>query len=704
MMECRDKNNGAKQGLTLSAVLPRCGVSQLVAVVLIVAIAIAAGIATYSFIQSYVRQRATYSSGEPILVVESCYWRGALVAHVSNQGTGPGVIDRAYIVSADGSRILAARSIYVSVPAGGVAAVIVPTDEIPPGNYVLMLSGHGISSKISYPVKVEGHTVGSIVGIIPTAASIHSPLEPVTGFDATFYDITGLPTIPEVSEILKYGKVIKTEIVEQIDFTDHPSYGGTSWGLNRTDRFAAVFRGFLYMRSPGTCSFNVVVDDGIVIYVDGEEVLKSWRLQAPTSYAASIKLDAGRHNVTICYFENYGIARLKVSITVEEQYSELIKLKIFGKYFSTQGDNPARPDPNKVLNDKLPLIHEGYESSIDYIDLSSYKDTYGGEPWPFQDGHSDLNTFAAHWVINVTVLKEGTYLIRTLNDDGVIVYVDGSAVISDWGLHAPKWNRAEVYLSAGTHRIDVIYYENYGIARMYFSITYLSEEEALSPTYIAKVYDISSYSRWSDLSTLYDDIVSGAFPLIGEYGVEKIDFSDSSSYPADPWFFTADYPRTDYFAVVFDTSIHLSRACTLVLNVVSDDGVKVIIDGEVVLEDWSLHAPRSSAASKRLAAGTHTLRIVYFERTGIARLKVELTAEYSEENVYPDTGGYFLLKISDVSSIPSKFYVTIIDSSTGSVVGEASVSVPPGVTQDYVVKVKVKSELPAPGVVAVWHR
>ena len=694
---------GVKQGLITYAGALRCGVSQLVVVLLVVAIVLAAGVTVYSFVHDYVAQRATDDGGEPILRIDNCYWRGALVAYVSNLGTAPGIIDKAYITSADGSRILATRDIHVSVPAGGVTAVIVPTDGVPPGNYMLVLSGRGISSKISYPVKVEGYTIGSIVGIIPTAASIHSPLEPITGFNATFYDITGLPTIPAISDILKYGKVIKTGIVEQIDFTDHPSYGGTSWGLSRTDRFAAVFRGFLYMRSPGTCSFNVVVDDGIVIYVDGEEVLKSWKLQAPTSYAASIKLGAGRHNVTICYFENYGVARLKVSITVEEQYSELIKLRIFGKYFSTQSDNPARPDPNKVLSDRLHLIHKGYESSIDYIDLSSYRDTYGGGPWPFQDGQNDLNTFAAHWVINATVLKEGTYLISTLNDDGVIVYVDGSAVISDWGLHPPKWNRAEVHLSVGTHRIDVIYYENYGIARMYFAITYLSEEETLSPTYSAKVYDISSYSRWSDLSTLYDDVVRGAFPLIGKYSVEEVDFSDSSSYPADPWFFTADYPGTDYFAVVFDTSIHLSKACTLVLNVVSDDGVKVIIDGEVVLEDWSLHAPRASAASKRLSVGTHTLKIVYFERTGIARLKVSIQVRYGVQGVYPDTGGMLIINVWNLSALPSEFHVTAIDAGSGSVIGDVTVTMPSNVSPPYTVKVRVSSELPLPGALVIWR-
>ncbi|MCD6340390.1 MAG: hypothetical protein J7L51_00355 [Desulfurococcales archaeon] len=135
------------------------------------------------------------------------------------------------------------------------------------------------------------------------------------------------------------------------------------------------------------------------------------------------------------HFENYGTARLRVAITVEEQLSKLIRLSIYGKYFNTQGANPSQPDPNKVLNDELLLIHEGCEERIDYIDLSYYEPTYGGEPWPFQDGASDLNTFAAHWVLDATVPKACTLVIDEVSDDGIMVLIDGSVVLKDCKEH-----------------------------------------------------------------------------------------------------------------------------------------------------------------------------------------------------------------------------------------------------------------------------
>ncbi len=682
---------------------PRIGITPLITTVLIIAVALSIGITLYYFTHRYVSVRMSLSRGEAILTVEETYWRGAIVAFISNHGTSPGVINKAYLVAPNGSAITPPSNLPVEAPIGASTPVIISTTGLPPGNYRVVLSGPNLASRLEFTVNVGGYAIDSLIGTVPTAASIHSPMEPIIGFNATYYDISSLPTISDVGDIVRYGQVILSKIDSIIDFTDNSYYGGSSWGLPKTDRFAAIYKGFIYMKSPGVCSFNVLVDDGIIIYVDGEEVLKSWKLQAPTSYTATVPLGPGVHNITICYFENYGIARLKVIIAVEEQFSKLIKLSIYGKYFNTQGANPSQPDPSKVLNDELPLIYEGCEERIDYIDLSSYEPTYGGEPWPFQDGTSDLNTFAAHWMINATVLKAGKYIIKSQNDDGVRVYVDGNLAIDDWSLHAPRWNSAEVYLDVGTHRIDVIYYECYGIARMYFSIMYEGEEEELAPAYVARVYDISSYSAWWDLDTLYNKIVEGDFPLIGTYGVSYIDYSDSSSYPADPWFFTSDHPSTDYFAVIFYSNISVPKACTLVIDVVSDDGIKILLDGNVVLEDWSLHAPRSSSASVSLSAGEHSLRVVYFERTGIARLKVKTHIRYGTEEIYPDTGGELIINVWDLSALPSKFHVTVIDARSGSVVGDVTVTMPSNASPPYTIKVRVSKELPLPGAVAIWR-
>jgi parallel beta-helix repeat protein len=71
----------------------------------------------------------------------------------------------------------------------------------------------------------------------------------------------------------------------------------------------------------------------------------------------------------------------------------------------------------------------------------------------------------------------------------------------------------------------------------------------------------------------------------------------------------------DRFATVAETTCTLP-AGTWRLVTVSDDGIRVLVDGEVVLADWTWHAPKELARELELAAGAHTIRVEHFELDG----------------------------------------------------------------------------------------
>ena len=60
-----------------------------------------------------------------------------------------------------------------------------------------------------------------------------------------------------------------------------------------------------------------------------------------------------------------------------------------------------------------------------------------------------------------------------------------------------------------------------------------------------------------------------------------------------------------------------------VLELTSDDGVRVFVDGKVVHEDWTWHGPKSERIPLPLGGG-HTIRIEHFELDGYATLRAEL--------------------------------------------------------------------------------
>ena len=84
--------------------------------------------------------------------------------------------------------------------------------------------------------------------------------------------------------------------------------------------------------------------------------------------------------------------------------------------------------------------------------------------------------------------------------------------------------------------------------------------------------------------------------------------SPGPSVPADN--FSARYQRT----MSFSTGTYEFRATY-------DDGIRIYVDGQVILNDWQEGSARASSAQK-LLSGSHDIRVEYFDATGTAAVVV----------------------------------------------------------------------------------
>ncbi|MBK7876474.1 MAG: right-handed parallel beta-helix repeat-containing protein [Planctomycetes bacterium] len=95
----------------------------------------------------------------------------------------------------------------------------------------------------------------------------------------------------------------------------------------------------------------------------------------------------------------------------------------------------------------------------------------------------------------------------------------------------------------------------------------------------------------------------------------------------DPWAGSATL-RTQLgsvkFGLVATTKVEVKEAGTYRLSVLSDDGVRVTIDGKKGVENWTWHAPTRDEAQVELTKGMHTLELEYFQIDGALALLVEL--------------------------------------------------------------------------------
>lgn len=83
----------------------------------------------------------------------------------------------------------------------------------------------------------------------------------------------------------------------------------------------------------------------------------------------------------------------------------------------------------------------------------------------------------------------------------------------------------------------------------------------------------------------------------------------------------ADGLPNDHLAMIGEGVVDLPKG-RFVLRTISDDGVRVWVDGKLVIDRWDVH--ESIVDEVPIAGGRHALRVEYFEHVGWAELRLEI--------------------------------------------------------------------------------
>jgi hypothetical protein len=133
----------------------------------------------------------------------------------------------------------------------------------------------------------------------------------------------------------------------------------------------------------------------------------------------------------------------------------------------------------------------------------------------------------------------------------------------------------------------------------------------------------------------------GVFEPSQKWDVKFFAWSDStdprkdSAVYASPPMLTASAPRLDYewyrpkvagvpiekWALDATTSVTLAPG-SYTLRTISDDAVRVWVDGKLTIDDWTPH--ESVVDAVPLAAGRHELRVQYYQVDGWTELRVDI--------------------------------------------------------------------------------
>jgi hypothetical protein len=147
----------------------------------------------------------------------------------------------------------------------------------------------------------------------------------------------------------------------------------------------------------------------------------------------------------------------------------------------------------------------------------------------------------------------------------------------------------------------------------------------------------------------YRDLLDGSGPGTPLNYVSEINFSDLPGGSKGRFGNDRAFPRGngDNFAVSADTTLDVNDPGLFTFGINSDEGSRLIIDGQVVIDDDALHTAQDRFGQINLSAGRHALELVYFENR--AGATVELFAASGPHTSF--NSNFHLLGVTRVNGI-----------------------------------------------------
>jgi glucose/arabinose dehydrogenase len=374
------------------------------------------------------------------------------------------------------------------------------------------------------------------------------------------------------------------ELARDEDAIDH-DWGGGSPGTGITaDRFAARWTRTMSV-APGDYEFAVTADDGVRLYVDGELVVDKWIGQAPTTYRTRLHLDGGPHRIVVEYFEHTGGAVARVGYTKVDDPPAQTAYR--AEYWDTPDMSGTPSIPTR------PPDLERFDETLDF-------DWGDGTPGT----GITADRFMARWTKTV-VLSAGVYRFSGARDDGIRAYIDNMPVVDRWAFGNAEYSVDKV-VSGGPHELRVEYFDAGSGARAELTYDRISDVVPSDPGYAAEYFDNRNLQS-APVLTRADDAV---------------DFDWGGGAPADG-------VPADNFSARWTKSLNVAEAGAYEFTVTGDDGVRLYVDGDRVLDKWIPQSRTTYSVTRQLTQGTHQIVLEYFEAGGdaVAKLEYERTSD-----------------------------------------------------------------------------
>ncbi len=188
----------------------------------------------------------------------------------------------------------------------------------------------------------------------------------------------------------------------------------------------------------------------------------------------------------------------------------------------------------------------------------------------------------------------GNYRFVARADDGVRVDINDQSIIYDWQEGGARDLRADQYLS-GPARLRIEYFEATGLAELQFGFEQLRIGE----------WEVNYFNN-VDLTG--NPVYINVEPSGSSTQLDR-DWGEASPYP--------DRVGRDFWSGSWEGTFFLA-AGAYNFRVRSDDGIRVYLDGQLVIDDWADGYKEETRRLDSVSEGYHEVRVAFYEKTGAA--------------------------------------------------------------------------------------
>jgi hypothetical protein len=334
-----------------------------------------------------------------------------------------------------------------------------------------------------------------------------------------------------------------------------------AWGV-RSDNFSARWTRTVKLEWSGNYRFYANSDDGMRVWVDDILLMDEWFDQQDAWTTADIYLVEGTHNLKVEYYEHVGAAMVKL-------------------VFQPEGDGTGGAWKAEYFTN--PNLKHGPDVTNFVSDISFNWGSGSPAEWiPAQWFSVRFTRFVP--------FSAGTYQFVVTAEGGVRLYVDDILILDQWHETDKTTYTANATLSSAVHRLRLEYYDTWRNASL-----------------VLRWQPFISGGGWK--GEYFDTETPGSTPMmVREDKAIDFDWDDQAPFigmPREHW--SARWTRT------LNLTAGYYRFTT-----VTDDGVKLWVDDNLIIDQWVPNDGKAFFGDATLAGGPHTVKMEFYNLTGRA--------------------------------------------------------------------------------------